>query len=252
MSNKLLFILAKLNEISTKPPSNADKEQIAIATQGYLEKMHDLQDVLFAESKHSVLIVLQGVDTAGKDSTIKKVFTGINPMGCDVKSWKVPTAEERQYDFLWRIHRHVPPKGMIHIFNRSHYEDVIVPRVKCLIPDEQIRKRYNFINGFEQLLVEENSTLIFKFYLHISHEEQYSRLEKRTSDPRKLWKYDPSDMKVYNSWNNYIAVYEEIFKECSNALPWHIIPADKKWYRDYLVAKAIVEGLEGLEMKYPG
>lgn len=238
-----------LENISTKAPEQYDKETTKAGISQLIEKLSDLQHLLYAEGKHSLLIVLQGLDAAGKDGLIRKVFTGVNPMGCDVKSFKQPTDLELDHDFLWRVHTQTPRKGMIKIFNRSHYEDVLVPRVHGWIDQETWHKRYDHINNFEKLLAD-NGTHVLKFYLHISQEEQAERLSERLSDPRKKWKYDPADKREGKHWDQYIPAYLDIFTYCSE-IPWMIIPSDQNWYKEYLVAKAIVEKLESLKMKYP-
>ena len=215
-----------------------------------LLRLQALQAVLFAESKRSVLIVLQGLDASGKDGAVKNVFSGVNPMGCRVQAFKKPTPEEFSYDFLWRVHRHTPAKGMIQIFNRSHYEDILVPTVHKLMDKSKLKRRYSYINAFEQVL-QDNDTLIFKFYLHISQEEQQERFKERVKLPEKRWKYQKEDLQESKLWENYMDVYEEIFEKCSPEIPWQIIPSDQNWYKDYLIAKAVVERLEKCNMRYP-
>lgn len=213
-----------------------------------LEKMHTL---LAAENKRSVLIVLQGMDTSGKDGTIRHVMNGINPQGCEVTSFKAPSAEELDHDFLWRIHKAVPPKGDIGIFNRSHYEEVLVVRVHNLVPREVWSERYKQINRFEQIL-SENQVKILKFFLHISKDEQKKRLLERLADPAKNWKMNPQDLKEREFWKDYLEAYEDVLTECSTEwAPWFIIPANKKWFRNLAVSQIIIEALESLDMKYP-
>lgn len=239
-----------LSEISTLPPADFDKDRTENQTEAFVEKLNDLQNVLFAQSKYSVLIILQGMDASGKDGVIKKVFSGINPMGCRVAAFKKPTEEEMKHDFLWRIHKTVPEKGMIHIFNRSHYEDVIIQRVHAWVDEKTIKRRYEHINHFESLLME-NDTIVLKFYLHISPKEQMERLNERLSDPKKMWKYNPGDLDESKRWPEYMDAYERAFLNCGPAIPWQIIPADKNWYKEYLVAKVLVEALEKLDLRYP-
>lgn len=239
-----------LNEISTKAPEGFDKRQAERKLNAYIEQLQSLQELMYAENKRSLFIILQGMDAAGKDSTVKHVFGQINPMGIMVKSFKKPTDEEYSHDFLKRIHKHTPSTGMIHLFNRSHYEDVLVPRVNKLFPEDIIQRRFDHINAFESMLVD-NKTIILKFFLHISKEEQVLRLKKRLTKPNKLWKNDPSDISEAKKWNDYITVYEEIFEKCSKKLPWIIVPSDDKWYRNYTIAKTIVELLKTVPMKYP-
>ncbi len=236
--------------LPTTAPEELDKDEIKDLTDDLRKKLRKLQPLLFAESKHSVLIVLQGMDASGKDGTVKGVFNGVNPMGCRVKAYKAPTEEERAHDFLWRIHSHAPAKGMIQIFNRSHYEDVLVPRVKNWIDMDEVKRRYNHINAWEQLL-KDSGTQILKFYLHISEEEQSRRFDQRLEDPEKRWKYKSSDLAEAKLWPEYRKAFADIFETCAEAEPWQIIPADDKWYRDYLISTAVVERLESLNMRYP-
>ena len=245
METKLLY------NLSTRAPDSADKTETKRQTQELKKKLSEMQNVFYANGQHALLIIFQGVDASGKDGTVRRVFSGVNPAGCHVKSWKAPSEEERQYDFLWRIHKHVPPKGMIHIFNRSHYEDIVVPRVKSLMPLEQLQKRYGYINTFERLLKEENNTHVIKFYLHISKEEQIKRLNDRLEYPRKRWKYDPSDFIAHSHWDSYMEAYQEIFEQCCEAADWHVVPADQKWYRNFIVIQRVVQKLDQLNLAYP-
>jgi PPK2 family polyphosphate:nucleotide phosphotransferase len=213
--------------------------------------MAELQEVLYAESKHALLIVLQAMDAGGKDGAIRNVMSGINPQGCYVTSFKAPTPEELAHDFLWRIHQHAPPKGHIGIFNRSHYEDVLIVRVHQLVPESVWRGRYQHINYFEKLLAD-NGVTILKFFLHISKEEQKERLQARQKDKTKHWKFNPGDLKERALWDEYMAAYEDAINHCNQPwAPWHIVPANKKWYRNVVIAERIVETMESLEMKYP-
>ncbi len=214
-------------------------------------KMRDLQEVMFAEDKHRLLIVLQAMDTGGKDGVIEHVMHGINPQGCQVTSFKVPTAEELAHDYLWRIHQAVPGRRYIGIFNRSHYEDVLVVRVHNLAPEKVWKQRYKQINQFEKLL-SDTGTTILKFYLHISKDEQKRRLESRRDTPDKQWKFSFGDLKERQYWGAYMAAYEDALTRCST--PWaprHIVPANKKWYRNLVIARTIVETLKSFDMKYP-
>jgi PPK2 family polyphosphate:nucleotide phosphotransferase len=242
--------MSLLSKTSTRAPKNSDKEKVKADLRNLQNRLHDLQAVMYAENKWSVLIVLQGLDASGKDGSVKNVFSGVNPMGCKVKSFKKPTEEECAHDFLWRVHYHTPRQGMIQIFNRSHYEDVLVPRVHKWLPMREIRKRFDYINSFEQLLQSHN-TLIFKFYLHISKEEQQQRFAERLSVAEKKWNYQDADLKESKHWDTYIEAFEDIFEHCSKEIPWLIVPADQNWYRNYIIAKTIVERLEKLNMKYP-
>jgi PPK2 family polyphosphate:nucleotide phosphotransferase len=214
-------------------------------------RLRDLQEKLYAQAKYAMLIVLQAMDAGGKDGTIKKVFDAVNPQGVSVTSFKGPTSEDLAHDFLWRIHLRTPPKGYIGIFNRSHYEDVLVVRVNKLIPRDIWHKRYDQINDFERLL-SENNTIILKFFLNISRDEQKARLEDRLNEPNKRWKFQKLDLEARAHWDDYMKAYEDVFEK-TNAphAPWHIVPANHKWYRNLVVARAIVEKLEELKLSYP-
>ena len=228
-----------------------DKERAEAIQQKNTEKLADLHDLLYAEQKHALLIVLQGMDAAGKDGTIKHVMSGVNPAGCAVTSFKVPTAEEAAHDFLWRIHKAVPRKGYIGIFNRSHYEDVLVPRVHKLVPEGVWKPRYDRINDFEELLAE-NNVVLLKFFLHMSKDEQKRRFESRKDDPRKNWKISVADTRERAFWDDYQAAFQDAIGKCSTRdAPWYVIPADKKWFRNLAVSQIIVDALEELKMKYP-
>ncbi len=216
-----------------------------------VSRLGELQEVLWAEGKHALLIVLQALDAAGKDGTIAHVMRGVNPQGCQVTSFKVPTEEELDHDFLWRIHKAAPRRGYIGIFNRSHYEDVLVARVHSLVPEEVWQRRYEQINHFEQLL-SGTGTKIVKFFLYVSREEQKKRFEERLQDPRKNWKFSLTDVKERECWDDYLRAYEDALSRCSTPwAPWYIVPADHKWYRNLVVSQVIVQALEGLDMHYP-
>lgn len=207
-------------------------------------RLQVLQDTLYAAHQKSVLIILQGIDSAGKDGTIKHVMTNVNPTGCVVSSFKEPTPEELGHDFLWRVHQRTPQKGMIAIFNRSHYEDVLVARVHKLVPESVWKERYDQINHFEHLLAQ-NDTLIFKFFLHISKDEQTKRLTAREDDPDKAWKLSLGDWREHRLWSEYQDAYHDAIGKCGTAwAPWHIVPANKKWYRNYFIASTLVDALE--------
>jgi len=218
---------------------------------GDIERLAELQERLYAEHRYAVLIVLQGMDTAGKDGTIKHVMSGVNPSGCEVAPFKVPTEEEAAHDFLWRVHRHAPRRGHITIFNRSHYEDVLAPRVHRTFPKRVLRQRYDHINAFEHILAE-NDTLVLKFFLHISKNEQRRRLQERLRDPSKQWKFSPADLKERRLWDRYVDAYEKLLTRCSTeAAPWYVIPSNKKWYRNLSVAEILIDALDGLGCTYP-
>jgi PPK2 family polyphosphate:nucleotide phosphotransferase len=214
-------------------------------------ELESLQELLFAEHKQKVLIVLQAMDTGGKDGTIRHVFDRVNPQGVSVVNFKVPTPEELDHDYLWRIHQHTPGKGEIAIFNRSHYEDVLVVRVHKLVPEKVWSRRYVQINEFEKMLAEEGTTIL-KFYLHIDLEEQKERLQDRLDESDKHWKFHIDDLKERKFWEEYMCAYEDVLSKTSKRwAPWYIIPANRKWYRNYLIANIIVNTLNGLDMKYP-
>ncbi|MBN1201479.1 MAG: polyphosphate kinase 2 family protein [Anaerolineae bacterium] len=215
------------------------------------DRMRELQEVLYAEDKHALLIVLQAMDAGGKDGTIRHVMRGVNPQGVRVTSFKVPTPEELDHDFLWRIHQHTPGRGEIGIFNRSHYEDVLVVRVEKLVPENVWQVRYDHINAFEQMLADSGVTIL-KFYLHISKAEQKERFQARLDDPTKHWKFSRGDLTVRAKWDRYMAAYENALTRCNTEwAPWHIVPANKKWYRNLVISNVIVETLEHLDMHYP-
>ncbi len=214
-------------------------------------KMANLQYLMFAENKRALLIVLQAMDTGGKDGTIKHFMTGLNPAGVQVTSFKVPTELERNHDFLWRIHQAVPRRGDFGIFNRSHYEDVIVVRVHDLVPREVWNERYEMINRFERHLVDNNVTIL-KFFLHISKEEQKRRIRARIDEPAKCWKLSPSDFEERKYWDDYQEAYADALSKCSTSYaPWFIVPADKKWFRNLAVAEIMLETLQSMKMKFP-
>jgi PPK2 family polyphosphate:nucleotide phosphotransferase len=241
----------RLNKISTKAPKQFNKEKTKAKTALVLKELTELQNLLYAESKHSLLIVIQGMDASGKDGLIREVFGVMNPQGVQVESFKAPTAKELSHDFLWRIHMHAPSKGMIQVFNRSHYEDILITRVHKWCEDELAIKRMKAINDFEEMLEVHNNTHILKFYLHISPEEQNQRLLERLEDKTKQWKYNEQDLVEAKLWDQYMRVYEDCFNKC-NKVPWHIIPSDQNWYKEYLVAQAILETLKKLKMRFPG
>jgi PPK2 family polyphosphate:nucleotide phosphotransferase len=216
-----------------------------------IERLDSLQSLLYAENKRALLIVLQGMDAAGKDGTIRHVMSGVNPQGCHVTPFKVPSHEEAEHDFLWRAHLAVPERGQIGIFNRSYYEDVLVVRVHNLAPKEVWKKRFAQINVFEELLTE-NGVTILKFFLHISKDEQRKRFQERLSDPSHQWKLSPADFAERKFWDQYVEAYEEALSKCSTATaPWFIIPADYKWFRNLAISRVIAQTLEDLRMKYP-
>ena len=241
----------KLNEISTRTPKDFDKKEIKEKTMSILEELDELQNLLFAENKHSILVVIQGMDGSGKDGVIRNVLGNMNPQGVTVKSYKAPTAEEAAHDFLWRIHQHTPLKGMIQVFNRSHYEDILVTRVHKWCDDATAKKRMKAINDFEELIQEHNNTHILKFYLHVSQEEQQGRLHERIKDPAKMWKYNEKDFEEAKLWDVYMQMYEDCFNNC-NIPEWTIVPSDQNWYKEYIIAVTLRDKLKSLDMQYPG
>jgi PPK2 family polyphosphate:nucleotide phosphotransferase len=252
---KLMVIEGKkinLQRLSPDYNFSIDEEKAEYALKQNLKKrMSELQYRLYAERKNGLLIVFQGIDTSGKDSTIRHVISAFNPQSCAVKAFKEPTAEDLSHDFLWRIHKRAPSRGEIVVFNRSHYEDIIQPRVHKTIHKSIWSQRYEHINAFERCL-SDNSIKIIKFFLHISKEEQRTRLEERMNDPSKQWKVSESDITERKFWKNYTVAYQDIINRCSNLwAPWYIIPANKKWFRNLVVALVIVDTLERMKPKFP-
>jgi PPK2 family polyphosphate:nucleotide phosphotransferase len=241
----------KLSEIDTRAPRHFEKDKTKKEIEDLLGELDELQNLLYAESKHSLLVVIQGMDASGKDGAIRNVFGKLNPQGVEVKSFKVPTAEEAAHDFLWRVHQHTPAKGMIQVFNRSHYEDIVVTRVHKYIDDQTAKERMEAINNFEKLLHEHNHTSILKFYLHVSPKEQKERLTERIQNPKKQWKYNENDFAEAKLWDIYMNMYEDCFEHCDH-IAWTIVPADQNWYKEYIIASKIFESLKSLNMKYPG
>ncbi len=237
------------NKISTLPGKGINETETRNAIPGLVKKIGELQLALYAEQKKSLLVIFQGMDASGKDGAIKDVFADVNPLGTRVVSFKKPTEQEYVHDFLWRVHAQMPPYGMIHIFNRSHYEDILVPSVQGFIPEKVIKKRYEQINDFEKML-EENGTIILKFFLHVSKEEQLDRLTERMTNPKKFFKHKDSDWENTKKWKQYMKIYASLFNKC-NEVPWHIIPSDKNWYKEFLVAGIILEALKKINPKYP-
>ena len=233
----------KKNE-NGKASAKADTDKL-------IARMGKLQERLYANGSRAFLVVLQGMDTSGKDGTIKHVMSGVNPQGCKVVAFKAPSKDELAHDFLWRVHREVPPKGFIGIFNRSHYEDVLITRVHGWISTQQVRHRFDQIKEFEELLAE-SGTAIVKFFLHISKEEQKERLEERIQDPEKRWKWNSGDLEERKFWNDYIEAFEDVLSATStDQAPWYIVPANRKWYRNLVVADRIVDALEAMKLKTP-
>jgi PPK2 family polyphosphate:nucleotide phosphotransferase len=241
----------KLQDIDPRFKAHDDRDAAAIEVEEDRKKLRDLQARFYADGRCSLLICLQGMDTAGKDGTINHILGAMNPQGCRVTGFKEPSPEELAHDFLWRVHRAAPRNGQVAIFNRSHYESVLIVRVHDLVPRSVWSARYDQINAFEAGLVAEN-THILKFYLHISVEEQLSRFEERLDDPTKQWKISEADYTERASWRDYQAAYEDVLTRCSTErAPWFVIPSDHKWFRDLAIARIVVEYLQGLDLKYP-
>jgi PPK2 family polyphosphate:nucleotide phosphotransferase len=233
-----------LKDIDPGGTNGMSEEDVERKLPAMQERLGELHNLLYGAAHQSLLIVLQGLDTAGKDGSVKHLMAGLNPVGCDIASFKQPTAEELAHDFLWRVHPHTPALGQVTIFNRSHYEDVLVVRVHDLVPRAVWEQRYEQINDFERLLAQ-SSTIIIKFYLHISKKEQRERLLERERDPAKAWKLAVGDWKERERWKAYREAYEDAISRCGTQdAPWVIVPADKKWYRNYLLTQALIERLE--------
>jgi PPK2 family polyphosphate:nucleotide phosphotransferase len=233
----------KLAEIDPRYNADLDRGKAEAEFEALTFEIDELQELLFGASTHSLLVIFQGMDTSGKDGTVRKVFSQVSPLGSFVRSFKVPTEEELAHDFLWRVHRRVPSKGSIGIFNRSHYEDVLVVRVHALVPPQIWRQRYEQINAFEQLLSETN-TIVLKFMLHVSKQEQEQRLRERERDVTKAWKLSAGDWREREHWDAYMDAYQEMLDRCATShAPWHVVPADRKWYRNYAVAQIVAATL---------
>lgn len=229
----------------------ADEAETEPLFKAYRKRIRKLQERLYAEHGQSLLVVLQATDTGGKDGTIRDVFKGVNPQGCQVWPFKVPTPEELDHDFLWRYHRKTPGRGMMTVFNRSHYEDVLIVRVKSLVPEATWRARYDAINAFERSLAD-NRTTVVKIFLHISREEQQRRLRRRLARADKHWKFDPADLGERERWDDYRSAFEDALSRCAtDAAPWYVVPADHKWYRNLVVARTIARTLEAMDPRYP-
>ncbi len=240
----------KDSDARTKGPYD-DKDDAKADLKENVEKLKQLQRVLYAEDKHSLLIVLQAMDAGGKDGTIRHVMGGLNPQGCRVASFKAPTAKELSHDFLWRIHRHTPGRGEIGIFNRSHYEDVLIVRVHDLVSKSVWSERYGHINAFEKLLADSGTTIL-KFFLHISKDEQKERFQDRIDEPDKNWKVNPADFEERRYWTDYMKAFEDALEKTStDYAPWYVIPADRKWFRNLAVSSIIVKAMEDMKMEFP-
>lgn len=239
----------KIEELSTLPPEGFEKDNTKEAFKELQDVLIDHLQILYAHGKHSLLVVLQGMDASGKDGVARKVFKGISPTVIDAKSFKKPTEEEMGHDFLWRIHEHAPLKGHVQLFVRSHYEDILIQRVHKWIDMDQVRHRMKMINAFENNLEKDNGTIVMKFFLHLSKDRQEEKLQERIDLPRKNWKHKDSDWEERKFWDEYMAAYEDALNW--SEVPWHVIPSDKRWYRNYEVTRIILEKLKTLEMSYP-
>ena len=241
--------MVHLQSISCLPPSGTDKEHTQELTKNYLSRIGEFQQKLYASRKDALLIVFQGMDGSGKDSTVSNIFSKCSVTGTDVHTFKKPTEEEMAHDFLWRAHKNAPEKGKIGIFIRSHYEDILIQRVHKWIEEKRVDKRIDAINAFENLLKDDNRTCVLKFYLHISIEEQRKQLMERIEDPVKRWKHNDDDWKERKLWSEYMNAYEDMINR--SEIKWTIVPADKHWYRDYVVARTICESMEMMHLNYP-
>jgi PPK2 family polyphosphate:nucleotide phosphotransferase len=231
--------------------NGVDKDDAKAERKKLVQELAEQQELLYADRRHAVLMILQGMDASGKDGTVRHVLSGVNPQGIHVQSFKEPTPLEHAEDFLWRVHEAAPPKGYIGVLNRSHYEDVLVVRVHDLVPERVWRPRFRAINDFERMLTE-SGVVILKFFLHISKEEQVKRFEKRIEDPRRHWKFSTADLRERDYWDAYQKAYADILHECSTDwAPWHIVPADHKWYRNLVVARHMVKAMKDLDLHYP-
>ncbi len=242
-------IMIRLSDIPTTPPPDLDKKTARKETKKRAKKIGELQRMLYAQRKYSLLVVLQGMDASGKDGAVRNVFRYCTHDGVDVYAFKKPTEEEFAHDFLWRVHKQVPAKGQIRIFNRSHYEDILIQRVHGWIDEARVQARMRAINAFERLLQEDNDTVVLKFYLHISKEQQEIELRQRMEEPDKFWKHNPNDWKEREYWDDYMRCYEDAINWSD--IPWTIVPVDKRWYRDYVISQKVLDALESLPLAWP-
>lgn len=240
-----------LKDYDPRYDAGLDKEQSKAEAQQLAVRIDELQNVLYAAKSHAILVVLQGIDTSGKDGTVKDVFAVTGPIGCGVVNFGVPTSEELAHDYLWRYRKELPRRGHITVFNRSYYESVLVERVKDIVPKEVWSRRYDDINQLERFLTD-NGTVVLKFFLHISKDEQRERLQERVDNPRKHWKFNLGDLEERKLWDDYQAAFEDMVDRCNTKhAPWHVVPADRNWYRNLVVAQTIAAKLESLDLKYP-
>lgn len=251
--NQPVIIKPKIRLADFKPSfhDGLDKEKAREKTAAWCQRIGELQQLLYANSRHSLVLLLQGMDTSGKDGVAKHVLEFVTPAGIETSNFKTPSHEELAHDFLWRIHKALPRYGNIGVFNRSHYEDVLVVRVMGLQPPKVWKSRFATINAFEKILAD-NNVILLKFFLHISREEQARRLQARLENPAKNWKFEMSDLQMRSHWDAFQEAYEDVLNHCSPPhAPWHLVPADHKWYRDYVVSKTVCQALENLKMKWP-
>lgn len=241
--------MIKLSQIPTAPPGDISKKAARAETKAFAKRLGELHYTLLAQKKYAVLVILQGMDASGKDGAVKNVFRYCTHNNFRTYSFKKPTEEEFAHDFLWRVHKQCPAKGELVVFNRSHYEDVLIQRVHKWIDEERVQKRMKAINAFEELLQFDNNTILFKFFLHISKEQQEIELLQRKNEPDKFWKHNDNDWREREYWDEYMRCYEDVLNQ--SAVPWQIVPTDKRWYRDYLISKTMVETLEKLDLQFP-
>ncbi len=241
--------MIKLSAIPTTPPKGWTKDETKDKTKKIAKRIGDLQELMYAENKHSILVVLQGMDSSGKDGATRNVFSYCSPAGTSFCAFKKPTDEEFAHDFLWRVHKQAPAKGELKIFNRSHYEDILIQRVHGWIDKKKVDRRIQAINAFEELLEFDNNTTVLKFYMHLSNKRQGEKLQERIDDPEKNWKHNPGDWEERKLWRKYMNAYQDAINR--STIPWTIVPVDARWYRDYVIAKKVLETLEGFKMKLP-
>lgn len=240
----------KILKTDTDAPKSLDKDSIVTQTEEMAKEISALQEILWAQKKHSLLIVIQGMDAAGKDGVTKAAFGACSPIGVNAVGFKKPTDEEFAHDFLWRVHKHTPAKGEIKVFIRSHYEDILIQRVHKWIDEDRLKVRMDAINAFEELIQKDNNTTILKFFLHISKERQLEKLQERKDELEKQWKHNEQDWEERKHWDEYMEIFQDTLDKC-NRPEWHIIPSDQRWYRNYCATKIILETLKSLDLEYP-
>ncbi|MEO1516607.1 MAG: PPK2 family polyphosphate kinase [Bacteroidota bacterium] len=241
--------MLSIHDLPTKPPADSDKKALKDATDEYVDRIGDLHRLLLANESHSLLVIFQGMDASGKDGAVKNVFRKCVHNNLSVYSFKKPTDEEFAHDFLWRVHKQCPAKGHIKIFNRSHYEDILIQRVHGWISEEKVQQRMKAINAFEELLVNDGNTVVLKFFLSLSKDQQELELQERIDEREKNYKHNPGDWEERKHWDKYMKCYEDVLNW--SELPWTVVPVDQRWYRDYVVSKKIVEALEALQLDWP-